>query len=246
MPNFDSNDPREFGWQRAFRGFVPFVYRGFQFPQGVHPLAAPWFTTALDRLMTAGLVLPPLSMGLSAGMWGQQSREVTGGGTLSFHWFGLAIDVAAPWNPYGAAVPEASPHRMPVNTSDLIADLGMLWGGSPRWGQHRDWMHIELHRSPQECGSLPVPVVGAGHLFPLPGGCYYGPFEGPTESISGAGSHDARYRPGLAIAQGRLGVAQDGLYGPVTALAVRTWQMRHSLAVDGLIGPVTWASLVGR
>lgn len=252
MPYFDSNDPRDYGWPLEFRGFVPFSYGGHSFPQGVHPLAVPVFTMALDRLTAAGLRLPPVSMGLEAGMWGQEDRETKSGGSISFHQWGLAVDICAPWNPWRDADPPASPFRLPDWTSELVEPLGLLWGGSPRWGNSRDRMHVQCNASPDELAALPgphptpgpVPPIRPGHTpFPLPVGCYFGPYSGPTQSISGSAPTDARYRPGLRLAQGRLGVAADGLYGPVTALAATRFQQAHHLTPDGLIGPRTWAAL---
>lgn len=241
MPNWDSNDPREFGWQASFRGFVRFTYRGLSFPQGVHPLVAPTFRIALDRLTAHGLALPLPSVGLAAGMWGQEDRNISGTETPSFHSFGLAIDVCAPWNPAGIANPSPSKYRLPDDTSALVEPLGLLWGGSPRFGSRPDRMHLECHLSPQEIGG--VAARPASNLFPLPAGYYYGPLYGPSSSISGSYRTDGPYRPGLEAAQQRLGTVSDGFYGPMTAAATRSWQRSHHLKVDGLIGAATWASL---
>jgi len=56
--------------------------------------------------------------------------------------------------------------------------------------------------------------------------------------------------PAVAALQARLnargaGLALDGLYGPVTGLAVRRWQAQNGLVADGIAGPETWASLAG-
>jgi hypothetical protein len=40
-----------------------------------------------------------------------------------------------------------------------------------------------------------------------------------------------------------LKVDPDGLYGPNTEKAVRTYQAKHGLAVDGIVGRLTWESL---
>lgn len=41
-----------------------------------------------------------------------------------------------------------------------------------------------------------------------------------------------------------LGVAADGIFGPVTRAATIAWQRSHALAPDGIVGPLTWATLV--
>jgi len=38
-------------------------------------------------------------------------------------------------------------------------------------------------------------------------------------------------------------LAVDGIFGPMTTTAVRTFQLFAGLAVDGIVGPVTWAAL---
>lgn len=40
-------------------------------------------------------------------------------------------------------------------------------------------------------------------------------------------------------------VAVDGVFGPQTERAVRSWQRSNGLEVDGVVGPVTLASLRG-
>lgn len=43
--------------------------------------------------------------------------------------------------------------------------------------------------------------------------------------------------------QHRLGITTDGLFGPGTAAAVKSFQSEHGLEVDGVVGPQTWAAL---
>src|SRR3954449_1381499 len=49
--------------------------------------------------------------------------------------------------------------------------------------------------------------------------------------------------PSVRLAQRKLGIAADGVFGPVTRRAVKRFQRRHGLHVDGLVGPATWSAL---
>jgi peptidoglycan hydrolase-like protein with peptidoglycan-binding domain len=40
------------------------------------------------------------------------------------------------------------------------------------------------------------------------------------------------------------GLATDGIFGPLTAAAVRSFQARFKIGVDGIVGPITWNTLV--
>lgn len=238
MPYFDSQTPSDFGWPVPPAGdFVDFTYRRHRFPQGVARLTVPVFTAALDLIADQPGYQLPASIGLDGGCWGQETRRKAGGADWSFHAYGLALDLAAPWNPSGHNVPAVSPYRLPANTDQLVRPLGILWGA-----EFGDWMHLEVHLSPQECSA------GGGSStsstsFPLPRGYYYGPWSGPTQSISNQQSQHPTWVAGLVRAQVGLGIFADGLYGADTAAATRRWQTTHGLAVDGLIGPDTWASL---
>lgn len=41
------------------------------------------------------------------------------------------------------------------------------------------------------------------------------------------------------------GLILDGIFGPRTNAAVRTYQGSHGLVVDGIVGPQTWQALIG-
>src|SRR4051794_29848598 len=47
----------------------------------------------------------------------------------------------------------------------------------------------------------------------------------------------------VRIAQRRLGVSADGVFGPGTLAAVKAFQRAHGLTADGIVGPATWAAL---
>ena len=74
--------------------------------------------------------------------------------------------------------------------------------------------------------------------FPLPAGWYFGPVDGPLESVSGYHGHATD----LARWQARVGLDPDGLYGDATAAAARRVQRAAHLDQDGLIGRLTWAA----
>ena len=79
--------------------------------------------------------------------------------------------------------------------------------------------------------------------FPLPAGWYFGPKEGPQQSVSGYYSHS----DDLKVWQQRMkdrgwNITVDGLYGPETESIAKQFQAEKGLVVDGLIGVNTWAA----
>jgi hypothetical protein len=62
-------------------------------------------------------------------------------------------------------------------------------------------------------------------------------------SSNGASTSGATGGVSVATIQGALGVPADGVYGPRTRAAVRSFQRRNGLAVDGIAGPQTIAAL---
>jgi len=57
-------------------------------------------------------------------------------------------------------------------------------------------------------------------------------------------SHGVSSRGGeVRIAQRRLGILADGVFGPGTERAVKAFQAAHGLTADGIVGPATWQAL---
>lgn len=49
----------------------------------------------------------------------------------------------------------------------------------------------------------------------------------------------------VAELQRKLNITADGIFGPQTTAAVKSFQSSHGLAADGIVGPLTWAALDG-
>jgi hypothetical protein len=49
--------------------------------------------------------------------------------------------------------------------------------------------------------------------------------------------------PSVIYLQQKLGLKQDGIFGPATQKAVIQFQLHNGLAADGVVGPATWAKL---
>jgi hypothetical protein len=192
---------------------LPLVHDGVVFAgdsdpaYGVHHLALPLFREALRRLaplIPGGLVTP--------GCWGYADRAVTGGTSPSYHAYGLAIDVNAPTNPYisptdYAAGEHWAPHTIPDNAGDLVADLGLQWGG--RWDDRKDYMHFELHLTPEQAVALgrryPVDVLDYSSGWPAAAAMTAGGFLGAVRYIGtpGRGKNLTRTEAQALLAGGR-------------------------------------------
>lgn len=242
---FDNNSPETLGWP-VNTGYVPYSFKGYQFPQGVYHGTGPIWDAYLNELLSVGLLIHPGGFGV-AGTWGAENRDNTNDpGNPSFHACGRALDVNAPWNPNNTPRNDGGQFTMPESAISIARTYGMLCGGE--WN---DWMHTELHLTPK---GVALVLSALGHAYtapnskppyPLPNGFYFGPLSGPEQSISGdapSGS-DAKYRPYIKMIQNVIGVAVDGLYGPTTISIVKRWQGNHGLTADGLTGPVTWSKM---
>lgn len=136
----------------------------------------------------------------------------------SNHYSGTAIDLDAdelPWTLF----------TMPQNQIDIVERGLTLFEGLLYWGGH--WNRVDQMHTQMDGGTFNNPRVADfanrlrnGYLglfgppdpnaFPLPGGYYYGPLEGPIESISGEYVSDSQ------VAKDGLGRWQEALGLPVT------------------------------
>lgn len=182
---------------------------------------------------------------------------------LSCHASGTAIDFNAPNHPNGSGGTFNSSQR-----GTIYAILDEVEGGVD-WLEGYDEMHFEIAVSSStlagiasrlggSSGPSPTPPPTSGvPPFPLPGGYYYGPKNGPEESISGMYGEPQPWIDGLVQAQQRLEYhspgclplyGADGMYGEdmsgETHDATLAFQQRNgNLECDALIGPATWTAL---
>jgi peptidoglycan hydrolase-like protein with peptidoglycan-binding domain len=50
---------------------------------------------------------------------------------------------------------------------------------------------------------------------------------------------------GVKVMQEALGIGADGIFGPGTERALKTWQHENDLTADGICGPATFSKLLG-
>lgn len=130
---------------------------------------------------------------------------------------------------------------------DIATELGVPMKLASEQGNGIGWHNLydSWNRSGHDCvgavreAQLRLALSGA-HV-PTPAGVKHNPWPHPGGLL--------RLKPALMkttstkFVQWALGLAQDGVYGPVTAAAVRSFQASHGLSVDGIVGPATVAKL---
>jgi|SRR6185295_14536251 len=82
-------------------------------------------------------------------------------------------------------------------------------------------------------------------FFPLPEGFYYGPKEGPDESISGLSGEPKAWIDRLKRWQAKATITPTGAYDPSTATAARKIQSSAGLPVTGYVDQKTWELVMG-
>jgi hypothetical protein len=98
--------------------------------------------------------------------WGYNYRPVTGGGSLSNHSSGTAIDVNAPDHPYGKRDTFTPEQRAVIR--QILAEVGgaVRWGGD--YSGNRDDMHFEINVSAAEVANVAARLPASASQAPEP------------------------------------------------------------------------------
>ena len=130
-----------------------------------------------------------------------------------------AYDPGRGWAPYSGV----SPHTDHIH-------LSFTWDGAYQqtsWWTGKALMEVR-YTGPTTSATTPTPVVTA-----------------PTLTASGypllkrGDNHKD-----VMLAQGALGLAKDGQFGPATETTLKSWQSRNAVAVTGQLDNATWTRLV--
>lgn len=200
-----SQDPSSFGWQRAV-GMVPFSFAGL----GTSVAGG---TTGLWAALLNALA-PSIPGGVKTLGGFENRNNVNNPGVPSFHSYGLAMDVNAPWNPNGVSgygrtgqyvIPSGPAHS-------LAARFGMLWGGD--FNGTPDPMHFEIHLPPSAIGGAVAGTLGAA----------------VASAVSSGGGGVAQWHNVVLQALGITG--QPAAYAPLVENQMRTESSGNPRAIN--------------
>lgn len=198
--------------------------------------------------------------------WGYNYKQISGSNPAvwSNHAGGLAADCNAPSHPYGVRGTFNSGQVSQIRAILAEVSPAVQWGGD--WsGSGVDEMHFEISANASTVASVAArlgggapPPSGQAPAYPLPSGYYFGPKNGPNQSIScQVPGVDTHYQGDLRLWQQRMidrgwgacfaKYGADGMYGDTIAVSeagqcALQFQAEKGLTVDGLIGPQTWSA----
>jgi hypothetical protein len=168
----------------------------------------------------------------------------------SNHLSGTAVDLCAsalPWQRY----------TMPQDQVDRTRTGLALFEGVVFWG--RDWdrpdeMHFQINGNPARVAEFAA-KLNTGYLniygpqdpnaFPLPTGYFYGPLEGPAESVSGRWEGDSQAaKDGLGRWQEALGIPVTKVWDDNTSKAAKALQIVKGWPISGWVYLGEWDAVI--
>lgn len=173
--------------------------------------------------------------------WGIFNCRNTALGNRSAHGEGRALDVGcsiALGRLIVALLLRVGPSKLGI--SAIIHNKVIYSAKSPRGRRypghpHHDHVHIEMTRSAAER----LTVATAKRLL-IPAQRKPSEPEIPTlRRTLKEGSQGEQVK----WVQSKVGVHNDGIFGPKTEVAVKRWQRAHDLKADGVVGPKTWVAM---
>lgn len=234
MPHFGVEDPADFGWSKG-ASMETLTYHGVSFPAGVHAGTVAYWTRVLDT------IVPHILGGLHTGWcWGYDDKDIKGTDDLSFHAYGLAIDINAPANPSGGQFGSGH-YQVPATAPALLRPLGIECGGSWTPATPRDPMHLQCMLSPAELTAVMHVNANLASVY----GPYYSGKLGSRIIQEGSRGVDVADLQRILNAwyPHRTALAVDGLFGPATKATVEYLQAASKIAIDGIMGKATYAAL---
>ncbi|KAF0961831.1 MULTISPECIES: M15 family metallopeptidase [Rhodococcus] len=169
----------------------------------------------------------------------------------SNHLSGTAVDLNAtrlPWKVRASV-------NMPADKIAAVRQMLTEFEGTVFWGEDwatKDPMHTQINlpegdprldafATRLDNGYLWVYGPPDPDAFPLPAGYYYGPLDGPAESISGLFPTDPQsWKDGLGRWQKTCGIPETGIWDTGTARAATALQISNGWPVTGYVFEGEW------
>lgn len=164
--------------------------------------------------------------------WGYACRHILNdlSKPMSNHSWGLAVDLNAPTNGYGTN------GDFPTRIDRLVwNEFGFRSGKD--YHETKDPMHKEFMGTPDDAARLHRIVFGRKHVSP-PRKFHPPAYPGHTIKIGEQGHEVYLIQTALKVHK------PDGIFGPITRDAVKTWERGHGYKpADGIVGERAWNAL---
>jgi peptidoglycan hydrolase-like protein with peptidoglycan-binding domain len=169
--------------------------------------------------------------------WGYAYRAVRGYSTLSYHAFGLAIDLNAPAHPLGRTGTFSYRQRLKINA--LCRKYGLRWGGN--YSGRKDEMHFECILTPAQAAAKIRALQAPTYTIRWPGAPKVYPRLEPMDY--GKTNKSISYLQGRLTKFGAQPGKIDGYYGDKTKRAVSRVQRYYGGEGKGVMNAWTYKKM---